>query len=197
MNENLTFFKEALKKEAEAILFNIDKFGDEINQVITLLKNSTGKVIVCGLGKSGYVGRKIAATMASLGTPAIFIHACEALHGDLGAILSTDIILFISNSGETDEILSILKVVKTRGCSTICLCGKKESSLAKNVDIAIIYEYSRECDHLSLAPTVSSTLAIALGDAIAVTIAKSKNYTASDFVNNHLSGSLGKKLSNK
>ena len=196
MNE-LELFKKCLKDEAQAILDTIDNFGNEVIDAVNLIRSMKGHLIVTGVGKSGHVGEKIAASMASTGTPAFFMHSTEAVHGDLGMVTKDDVVLLISNSGETKEVLNVLPSLKIIGVKTISLTKNHESTLAKNSDVSLAYKYKEEADHLHLAPTVSSTITLAVGDALAVTLCKLKDFTADNFHLYHPGGSLGKMLSEK
>jgi arabinose-5-phosphate isomerase len=153
-----------------------------------------GKVIVMGMGKSGHIARKIAATFASTGTPAFFIHPGEAKHGDFGMISTTDVLVVLSNSGETEEIISILPFIKRLGIQMIALTGNSSSSLAKAATINIDVSVSKEACPLGLAPTASTTAALVMGDALAVSLLESRGFTAEDFAKSHPGGSLGRKL---
>ena len=196
MNE-LDLFKKCLKDEAQALLDTIDNFGDEVYEAVKIIKEMKGHLIVSGVGKSGHIGEKIAASMSSTGTPSFFMHSTEAVHGDLGMVTKDDVVLLISNSGETKEVLNVLPTLKKIGVKTISLTKNHESTLAKNVDVSLAYKYKEEADHLHLAPTVSSTLTLAVGDALAVTLSKMKSFTVDDFHLYHPGGSLGKMLSEK
>lgn len=191
---NIEIFKKCMKDEADAIINSIDCFGTEIDDATNIILNMKGKLVVMGVGKSGHVGEKIAATLASTGTPSFFVHATEAVHGDLGMIGKDDVVILISNSGETKEVLNALVNIKKQGIKTISITKNKNSTLAKNTDIAICYKYKEECDHLHLAPTVSSTLTLVVGDALAVLLCEKRGFTAEDFHLYHPGGSLGKML---
>lgn len=193
MND-LEIFKKCMKDEADAIYATIDAFGPEIDEAANLILNAKGKLVVTGVGKSGHIGEKIAATLASTGTPSFFMHSTEGVHGDLGMIGRDDIVLLISNSGETKEVLNVLPTLKKEGIKTISITRNKNSTLAKNSDIAIAYDYREECDHLHLAPTVSSTLTLVVGDALAVLLCEKRGFTSDDFHLFHPGGSLGKML---
>ena len=196
MNE-LELFKKCLKDEAQAILDTVDAFGSEVLDAVKLISQAKGHLIVTGVGKSWHVGEKIAASMASTGTPAFFMHSTEAVHGDLGMVTKDDVVLLISNSGETKEVLNVLPALKIIGVKTISLTRNHESTLARNSDVSLAYKYKDEADHLHLAPTVSSTITLAVGDALAVTLCKLKEFTADNFHLYHPGGSLGKMLSEK
>ena len=156
--------------------------------------NCKGKIIVMGLGKSGHIADKIAATFASTGTPAFFIHPSEAIHGDLGMIDKEDVVLILSNSGETEEIVSLIPILKKMGITIIALTGNKESKLSNEARINLNVEIKEEACPMNLAPTASTTAALAMGDAIAVALLEKKGFTKEDFAKSHPGGSLGKKL---
>ena len=198
MNE-LEIFKRCLKEEAEAILNTIDAFGEEVVEAIKIIQEVKGKghLIISGVGKSGHIGEKIAASMASTGTPAFFLHSTEGVHGDLGMVTKNDCVLLISNSGETKEVLNLLPTLNKIGVKKISLTKNHESTLAKACDVSLAYRYNREADELGLAPTVSSTLTLAVGDALAVTLSALMRFTPEDFHLYHPGGSLGKMLEKK
>ena len=191
------FFKNVMKMEGEAILNSIDSMNDEIDKAVELIMATKGKVIITGVGKSGHVGEKIAATMSSTGTPSFFVHATEGVHGDLGMIEKQDTVIMISNSGETKEVLNLLPSLKKIGSKLISITKNHNSSLAKACDISIAYKYDREADSLGLAPSVSSTLTLAVGDALALTLSYKKGFTSDNFHLYHPGGSLGKMLEEK
>lgn len=191
----LGFAKNAIKIEADAITSLVDQLDQSFVKAVDLIRECKGKVVVSGVGKSGIIGRKIAASLASTGTPAFFVHACEAVHGDSGMIENGDVVILISNSGETKEVLSVLPILKKIGCSKIAITGKAESTLAQLTDIALVYTYSRESDHLNLAPTTSAVMTLVLGDALAVTLSMLGGFEDSDFHRYHPGGSLGEQLS--
>ena len=191
------FFKNVLKMEGEAILNSIDAMGDEINKAVELIMATKGKVIITGVGKSGHVGEKIAATMSSTGTPSFFVHSTEGVHGDLGMIEKCDTVIMISNSGETKEVLNLLPSLKKIGSKLISITKNHNSSLAKACDVSIAYKYEKEADSLGLAPSVSSTLTLAVGDALALTLSRKKGFTSDNFHLYHPGGSLGKMLEEK
>ncbi len=186
--------REVIQLEAEALqtlATHVDgKFADACRLVLAC----QGRVIVIGMGKSGHIGGKIAATLASTGTPSFFVHPGEASHGDLGMITPVDIVLAISNSGETAEILTILPIIKRMGVKLIALLGNTNSSLARQADAILFAGVEKEaCPH-NLAPTASTTAALAIGDALAVTLLKSRGFTREDFARAHPAGSLGRRL---
>lgn len=170
------------------------QLGDNFVQAIKLLMDLKGHVIVIGMGKSGHIGKKLSATLASTGTPAFSVHPGEASHGDLGMITKNDITICVSNSGETQEVLSILPIIKRMGVPVISVTGNPESTLAKSADIHLSIATELEACPLGLAPTASTTNTLVLGDAIAVTLLKLRGFTEEDFARSHPAGSLGKKL---
>lgn len=186
--------KRAIKDEVEAIENVYEELDESYERAVNLILKCKGKVIFTGVGKSGHIGKKLAATFASTGTSSFFVHSTEALHGDLGMISSEDIIIAISNSGETKEVLSIIPSIKYIGSNIISLTGNRESTLAKQSDIALEAKVLHEADPLNLAPTSSSTVALVIGDALAITISKLKGFKKEDFAVVHPGGSLGKQL---
>lgn len=168
--------------------------NDDFELACHLMFNCTGRVIVIGMGKSGHIGGKIAATLASTGTPAFFVHPGEASHGDLGMITQDDVILTISNSGETAEVLSIIPVIKRIGCKLIAMTGNTTSTLATIADTHICINVSQEACPLGLTPTSSTTATLVMGDALAVALLNARGFTADDFALSHPGGSLGKRL---
>lgn len=178
-------------QELEAVLSRLD---DGFAQAVHLLWQSTGRVVVMGMGKSGHIGRKIAATLSSTGTPAMFVHPAEASHGDLGMVTREDVVLAISNSGETQELIDILPVLKRLGSPLIALTGKATSTLARYADIVLDSRVSKEADPLNLAPTASTTVQLALGDALAVALLDAKGFQPADFARSHPGGALGRRL---
>jgi len=185
---------ETLKIEAAAIEHLIPRIDDEFIAAVEKIMSCRGRVAVTGMGKSGHVGRKIAATLASTGTPSFFMHPAEAYHGDLGMLTERDILIAISNSGESSEIVNILPVVRRIGAEIIAMCGKRTSTLGKNCDYFIDISVEREACPLGLAPTASTTATLAMGDALAMALMDEKNFTSSDFALFHPGGALGRKL---
>ncbi|MBI3545532.1 MAG: KpsF/GutQ family sugar-phosphate isomerase [Gammaproteobacteria bacterium] len=186
--------REVIQLEAEALTALANRIDGQFAKACQLILDSEGRVIVTGMGKSGHVGGKIAATLASTGTPAFFVHPGEASHGDLGMITPADIVIAISNSGETEEILTILPIIKRMGVKLIGLTGGLKSSLAKQSDALLYAGVEKEaCPH-NLAPTASTTAALAIGDALAVTLLKTRGFTSEDFARAHPAGSLGRRL---
>ena len=194
MNEILKNAKDVLKLEADELIRHIDLIGNEIEKAVKLILECKGKLVVTGVGKSGHIGAKIAATMASTGTPSFFVHPTEALHGDLGMISKNDLVLAISYSGESEELIRILPHLKRFGVKIIAMAKSQNSSLAKMADVFISLDIIREACPLGAAPTVSTTLTLALGDALAVCLMHERNFKKEDFANFHPGGSLGKRL---
>lgn len=186
--------KTVLNLEADALSALIPRLNKDFDKACQIIANTTGRVVVTGMGKSGHVGGKIAATMASTGTPAFFVHPGEASHGDLGMITPDDVLLALSNSGETNEILTILPIIKRMGVKLIAFTGKVNSSLGKQADAVINVGVDKEACPLNLAPTSSTTAAMAMGDAMAVAIYKSHGFTEEDFARSHPGGQLGRRL---
>ncbi|MEN9903365.1 MAG: hypothetical protein RL651_2029, partial [Pseudomonadota bacterium] len=180
-NRILNLARGVLQTEAEALLELAPRLGDAFVQAVQLILSTEGRVIVSGMGKSGHVARKMAATFASTGTPAYFVHPAEASHGDLGMITGADVFLALSYSGESEELLSILPVLRRRGTQIIALTGNPQSTLAKEADVALDGSVAREaCPH-NLAPTTSTTAALALGDALAVALLEARGFSPEDF----------------
>lgn len=189
--------KEVLDIEAKSILRLKDTIGEDFDKAIEILYNCKGRVIVTGMGKSGIIGKKIAATMSSTGTPAYFLHPAESTHGDSGVITRNDVIIAISNSGETQELMNLLPLIKRFGCPMIGMTGNLNSTLAKTSDITLDISVEREADTLGKAPTASTTATLAMGDALAVCLMEKKGFTKEDFLMYHPSGKLGKGLTYK
>lgn len=192
-----TFREQALavlRIEAEAVQQLEQFLNDDFDKACQLILQNPGKVIVSGIGKSGHIANKIAATFASTGTPAFFVHPGEASHGDLGMLSSGDVVLAISNSGETAELLTIVPVIKRMGITLIAMTGKPESTLARLSDVHICVSVPQEACPLGLAPTASTTATLAMGDALAVAVLDARGFSADDFALSHPGGSLGRKL---
>jgi arabinose-5-phosphate isomerase len=184
-----------LKLEADAISKAIDQLQpSQVERAVDLLCGCQGKIILLGVGKSGLIARKIAATLTSIGTPALFLHPSDALHGDIGIVNSADVAIALSNSGETEEILGILPYLKRRQVPIIAIIGNLKSTLARNATAILEAGISSEACPLNLAPTASTTVALAIGDALAMTLMQVKQLTAQDFAFNHPAGRLGKRL---
>ena len=189
--------REVLQIEAQGVLGLIERIGPEFEQAVEMILNSRGRVIFTGIGKSGLVGRKIMATLNSTGTPSLFLHPVEAVHGDLGMVTADDIVIAISNSGYTKELVNILPILKNLGVKLIAFCGDPESPLAKESHLFINVGVEREACPLGLAPTTSTTAALAMGDALAVVLINRKQFNRKDFKRFHPGGSLGDRLSIK
>ncbi len=185
---------EVLAIESRAVAALHDRLDESFAQACRLCLQTDGRVVVTGMGKSGHIGNKIAATLASTGTPAFFMHPAEASHGDLGMITPHDLLLAVSYSGETEEVVTILPLVKRMGALLISMTGNRESTLAKAADAHLDVSVAEEACPLNLAPTASTTATLAMGDALAVALLKSRGFTAEDFALSHPSGSLGKRL---
>ncbi len=186
--------REALAVEARALSALGPRLGDDFARAVQTVLGCSGRVAVMGMGKSGHVGRKIAATLASTGTPALFVHPAEAAHGDLGMVTTGDIVLALSNSGESDELNAILPVLKRLGIPVIAMTGRAESSLAAHADVVLDSAVAEEACPLQLAPTASTTAQMALGDALAVALLDARGFKAEDFARSHPGGALGRKL---
>lgn len=180
--------------EAAAVRALETRIGPEFVEACRLILGCEGRVVVTGMGKSGHVARKIAATLASTGTPAFYVHPGEASHGDLGMILPQDVVLALSYSGETDELLFILPVIKRQGIPLIAITGKRQSSLARQADVHLDGSISSEACPLGLAPTTSTTTALVLGDALAIALLEARGFTSDDFARSHPAGALGRRL---
>lgn len=186
--------REVLKIEAEAIRRLIRKIGVEFEEAVDMILSCRGRVVVTGMGKPGIVGQKISATLSSTGTASLFLHSAEAVHGDLGRVRKDDIIIALSNSGETGEIKELLPIIKKIGARLISFTGNKNSTLARNSDIVLNVGVEREACPLGLVPTASTTAMLAMGDALSIVLLKSKGFRVEDFAFYHPGGSLGKKL---
>ena len=186
--------KKVLQTEADAVSSLIDKLDQTFEKAVEIILNSKGKVVVTGMGKSGLVGKKLAATLASTGTPSFFMHPAEASHGDLGMVTADDVIIAISNSGETDEIVGLLPFLKRFNVGLISLTGNHGSTLAKAAEVNLDISVQEEACPLGIVPTSSTTAALAMGDAIAVALLTKRGFQQDDFASFHPSGSLGKKL---
>ena len=190
----LSLAREALRIEAEAVSAAAERLTPAFVQAVSLVLSSTGRVVVMGMGKSGHVGRKVAATLASTGTPALFVHPAEASHGDLGMITATDVVLAISNSGESDELTALLPVLKRMNVPLLAMTSRRESSLGRHATVWLDTSVDKEACPLNLAPTASTTVQLAVGDALAVALLDARGFKAEDFARSHPGGSLGRKL---
>ncbi|MGB0129607.1 MAG: KpsF/GutQ family sugar-phosphate isomerase [Rhodocyclaceae bacterium] len=186
--------RRVLTIEADAVAALADRVDESFLQAMDLILSCRGRVIVSGVGKSGHIGRKIAATLASTGTPAYFVHAAEASHGDLGLITREDVLVALSHSGEGEELLSIVPSVKRMGGKLIAMTGNRESSLAREADVHLDVRVKEEACPLNLAPTASTTAALALGDALAVALLDARGFGEADFARSHPGGTLGRRL---
>ncbi len=185
---------DTLDIEANALLGLQKKLSSSFVQAVRAVLKVRGRVVIMGMGKSGHVGRKIAATLASTGTPAMFVHPAEASHGDLGMVKEIDLVLAISNSGESDELAAILPVLKRQGVPLVAMTGGAQSTLARHADIVLDSSVDKEACPLNLAPTASTTAQMALGDALAVALLDARGFKAEDFARSHPGGSLGRRL---
>ena len=184
-----------LKAEAQAIAKTASRLRqDQVDRVVGLLANCRGKVVILGVGKSGIIAQKIAATMTSAGTAAVYLHPSDALHGGLGIVTSDDLVVVLSNSGETDELRELLPYIKRRNVPMIAIVGNVKSTLAHQADAVLDASVDQEACPLNLAPTTSTTVALAIGDALAMTLMQVKGISANDFASNHPAGQLGKRL---
>ncbi|PJD96881.1 MAG: D-arabinose 5-phosphate isomerase [Legionella sp.] len=183
-----------IETEAQAVFELTQKIDERFEQACQLLLNCKGRIVVTGMGKSGHIANKIAATLSSTGSPAFFMHPGEASHGDLGMITRQDVVLAISYSGNTHEIITLLPLIKRLGVPLIALTGNNDSSLAKTADVSLDVSIQKEACPLGLAPTTSTTVALVMGDALAIALLQARGFSAEDFALSHPGGSLGKKL---
>ncbi|MGA9163125.1 MAG: KpsF/GutQ family sugar-phosphate isomerase [Thiobacillus sp.] len=190
----LALARQVLDIEADALRALSTRLDHDFATAVHLILACTGRVVVSGMGKSGHIGGKIAATLASTGTPAFFMHPGEASHGDLGMIAPNDVVLALSNSGESNEIVSIVPLIKRRGAKLIAMTGNPDSTLAREADAHLNAAVDKEACPLNLAPTASTTAALALGDALAVALLDARGFSADDFARTHPGGSLGRRL---
>ena len=186
--------RRVLATEAEAVAALEHRLGSEFAQACRLLLACTGRIVVTGMGKSGHVAGKIAATLASTGSPAFFLHPAEAIHGDIGMITAADVVLALSNSGETDELVTILPVIKRLDVALIAMTGSRDSTLARYATVVLDVSVPAEACSLNLAPTASTTATLAMGDALAVAILEARGFTEEDFARSHPGGTLGRRL---
>ncbi len=194
MKSDIRLAKKVLQVESDAVKKLTSHINRDFEQALDILEDCKGRVIITGMGKPGFIGRKIAATLASTGTPSQFLHPAEAIHGDLGMVTKQDVVIAISNSGETEEITRLLSTIKKIGAKLIAMTGNLQSTLAKNSNVVLNVGLSKEACPWNLAPTASTTAALAMGDAVAVCLAKRKGFKEEDFAFLHPGGSLGKKL---
>ena len=194
MNEMETDAQKVLQMEAEAILDLIPRVDEHFDAAVAMILECQGRVVMTGMGKSGIIAHKISATMASTGTPSFYLHPAEGIHGDLGMVTSNDVVIAMSNSGETGEVLNILPSLRRIGAKVIAMVGNVESTLAKNSDVVLDVGVKREACPLGLAPTSSTTAALAFGDALAMALMGQHHFTSKQFAVFHPGGSLGRKL---
>jgi arabinose-5-phosphate isomerase len=183
-----------IRHESEAVSSLASRINHDFARACNFMLNCKSRVVVLGMGKSGHIGHKIAATLASTGSPAFFVHPGEASHGDLGMIIASDVVLALSNSGETTELLTILPLIKRLGVPLIAMTGNKDSNLAREADVHIDVSVEQEACPLNLAPTSSTTAALAMGDALAIALLEARGFTESDFAKSHPGGTLGRRL---
>jgi arabinose-5-phosphate isomerase len=191
---DLALARKVLQTEAAAILALVDRLDESFERAVRLLLHCRGRVIVTGMGKSGIICRKIAATLASTGTPAFFLHPAEAIHGDLGVVQSDDVVVALSNTGETEELLRLLETIKRLDARLIAITGAPTSTLAQASNVTLDCRVSEEACPMNLAPTASTTAALAMGDALAMTLLVARGFRQEDFANLHPGGKLGKRL---
>jgi len=193
--DHLADMQQVLRIESDAIAQTANRLDrEQVSRVVELVANCKGKVVILGVGKSGIIGQKIAATMTSAGTAALYLHPSDALHGGLGIVQQDDVVIVLSNSGETDEIVAMLPYLKNRGVPIVAIVGSLNSTLARRADAVLDASVDKEACPLNLAPTTSTTVALAIGDALAMTVMKVKGLTPDDFAVNHPAGQLGKRL---
>ncbi len=190
----LSLAREVLLLESAEIANLANRLNDSFSNAVSIILNCKGRVVITGIGKSGHIASKMASTFASTGTPAFFMHPAEASHGDLGMITEEDVVIALSNSGESDELLAITPSLKRLGADIITITGNDQSNLAKAADIHLSSSVSKEACPLGLAPTSSSTVALALGDALALCVLDQRDFTAEDFARSHPGGNLGRRL---
>jgi len=190
----LALARETLTIEAQAVAAAAGRLGEAFAKAVALVLAIRGRVVVMGMGKSGHVGRKVAATLASTGTPALFVHPAEASHGDLGMITADDVVLAISNSGESDELTVLLPVLKRMRVPMVAMTARLDSTLARHADLSLDTSVAKEACPLNLAPTASTTVQLAMGDALAVALLDARGFRPEDFARSHPGGALGRKL---
>jgi len=192
--DTLAIGRRVLEIEAEALARVEQRLGASFTRAVELMLACTGKVVVTGMGKSGLVGKKICATLASTGTPSIFLHPAEGIHGDFGMVTRGDVVVAISNSGNTDEVSRLIPMIERMGCPLIAMTGGMESVLAKSGEVVLDVGVEREACHLNIVPTASTTATLAMGDALAVALLERRNFRPEDFAQFHPGGSLGRRL---
>ncbi len=191
---DLDFARQVLTSEADALARLADCIGPSFSEAVHLVHGCPGQVVVTGIGKAGIIGQKVSATLASTGTPSLFLHPTEALHGDLGRLRRGDVVLAFSHSGATEELLALLDHLKARGAQLVAVTGQPASPLAREADVAVVYGPVSEACSLGLAPSVSTTCMLALGDALALTVMRMRDFSPEDFAAFHPGGSLGRRL---
>lgn len=190
----ITEARAVFDKEIEALTRTRDALGEDFSNMVDLVLNCRGKVVLTGMGKPGHIGTKIAATLASLGTPAFFMHPAEAMHGDLGMVEEKDVVILMSYSGESEEVTRLMPTLHEIGCKTVAITGKPKSTLARECQYHFIFPEFEEACYMHLAPTSSTTVLLVLGDALALVVSRAKNYTREEFGLYHPAGALGRKL---
>jgi len=193
-NDVITNIKKKVIEECDLAKETVKYVDNAFFEAVKAIMNCKGKLIIAGVGKSGHIGRKIAASFSCIGTPAFFMHADESLHGDLGMVEPKDVVIMISNGGKTDEVLKMIPSLKIIGAKTISITNSNESPLAKLCDISLRVKVKKEIDHLNLAPTTSALAVLAIGDALAVTVSELKNFDRKSFAIRHPMGALGQQL---
>ncbi|OQY23144.1 MAG: D-arabinose 5-phosphate isomerase [Desulfobacteraceae bacterium 4572_35.2] len=193
-NEVLASARNTLTIEADAVIALRDRIDDSFYRAVEMISGCSGRLVITGMGKSGLICQKITSTMASTGTPSFFLHPAEGIHGDLGMLMKGDVVIAVSNSGETEEIVRILPVIKRMGLQLISMSGNPESTLARAGDVSLDVSVAQEACPLGLAPTASTTVTLAMGDALSVALLEKKNFRAEDFALFHPGGALGKRL---
>lgn len=186
--------REVIRREGEALLALAQRLGPEFDQAVEKILSCQGRVILCGIGKSGQIAQKIASTLVSTGTPAGFLHPAEGFHGDVGIVTSRDVVVVVSNSGTTREVLELVPVIRSLGAAVILLTGSRSSSLARDADVVLAWGEIREADPLGVVPTVSSAMTLAMGDALTVAVMVRRGFGAKDYALIHPSGAIGLKL---
>lgn len=195
--KSIEIAKEVIRTEIDGLIFMSNHIDDEFTAAVNTIVNTNGRVIICGMGKSGIIGKKIAASFASTGTPSFFMHPGEAFHGDLGMVKPEDIFIAISNSGETDEVLKLLPYLRDNNNFLIAITGNNKSTLAGNAQCHLNVSVPKEACHLQLAPTASTTATLVMGDALTVALMEKRNFQAEHFARFHPGGSLGRRLLSK
>jgi arabinose-5-phosphate isomerase len=188
------WFRDVIAAERDALSHFLRMPTDCVSDVVALIARQKRPIVLLGVGKSGHIAAKLAATFSSLGTPALFVNAAEAAHGDLGAVQSGNVVVILSNSGATDEIVRVLPLLKARSCPLVGIIGRTDSPLARAMDFVISAEVQHEADHIGMAPTSSTTLHLAIGDALAVAVSRARGFTRQDFLRHHPAGLLGRQM---